>query len=383
MRYLTPLVLAFLIVFHAYAAEPAPDPLRILPTPTGCAVVFDKVSGEYRIDRLVDGGVTVALYNLKLPPQEREAPASCLTRFRISTALNGQGSMVELRPANYEFSSFIRTGSALTIAFEKVVDIGGPPTASEADRTYRIGIGDQLQITVYTHEDLSKKVVVGPDGSIDYPLLGNVKAAGRTVRELQDGLRTDLGKDYIVNPQVSVEIAGYKSKFVFMTGAVKTPGKVALEGGTTLKDALSAAGGLTPEAGYAITVARVTTGSDGLPRDPEKLRFSRSDIESGLANLTLQPSDVVTVSEKDYFYIQGEVRKPGKYGLEPGLTLLQAIAVAEGLTDWADMKEIGVTRKIEGKSERRLANLKNIERQKEPDIALAAGDVIIVKRRIL
>lgn len=383
MKSTTPLVVLFLIVTQGFAAQPPAEPFRVLPTPTGCVIVFDRTGGEYRLDRLVDGGITLALYDLKLSAEEREITGSCLTRFRVSSAYGGQGSAVELRPGSYEFSSLIRSGEGLKIVFEKVVDIGGPPAASEIARTYRIGVGDQIQVTVYTHEDLSKKVTVGPDGTLDYPLLGNVRAAGRTVRELQEDLAEALGKDFIVNPQVSIEIASYKSQFAFVTGPVKSPGKVPLEGSTTLKDALSAVGGLMPEAGYLVTVARTVVGSDGLPRNAEMLRFSRSDIESGRANLALQPNDVITVSEKDYFYIQGEVRKPGRYDLQPGLTLLQAIAVAEGLTDWADMKEIGVTRRIEGRTERRIANLRNIERQKDPDIPLVAGDVIIVPRRFL
>jgi polysaccharide export outer membrane protein len=124
-------------------------------------------------------------------------------------------------------------------------------------------------------------------------------------------------------------------------------------------------------------------GADGLPRDPERLVYSRSDVEAGFANLELKPDDVVTVSEKDYFYIQAEVRKPGKYEIHPGLTLLQAIAVAEGLTDWADKTDIVVIRKQAGKESRQTLNLKKIERQKAPDMPLVAGDIIIVPRRIL
>ena len=92
---------------------------------------------------------------------------------------------------------------------------------------------------------------------------------------------------------------------------------------------------------------------------------------------------VVTVAEKDYFYIQGEVHKPGTYELRPGMTLLQAIAVAEGLTDWADRKDIALNRTVGDRRVRQTVNMKNVERQKEPDVELAGGDIIIVARRFL
>src|SRR5438093_8682559 len=166
-------------------AEPAQDPLRIVPTPTGCAVVLDNVPDEFRIDRLVDGGVTIGLSRTKLSAQERQMEGSCLNRFRISPSYDGQGSTLDLRPAGHEFSSAVRSGQSLKIAFEKVTDLGGP-AASATDRSYRIGVGDQLEITVYNNTDLSKKATVGADGSLEYPLLGSVKAAGRTVREVQE-----------------------------------------------------------------------------------------------------------------------------------------------------------------------------------------------------
>jgi polysaccharide export outer membrane protein len=359
-----------------------PEIFRTIPTPNGCAVVFDHAAADYRLDRLVDGGIVLALNKVRIPAQEREIPGGCPGRIRVSSAFDGQGATIELRPASYEFSSLIRSGESLKLSFEKLTELSGAP-ASGPDESYRIGVGDQVAITVFGNDDLAnKKFVVGADGTIDYPLLGNVQIAGKSPREVQGFLTAALGKEFLVNPQVSVEMVTYKSQFVFVTGAVKTPGKVALQGGTTLKDALSEVGGLTADAGYSIQVARATLGADGIPREPEKRVFSRKDIETGLANLVLKPSDVVTVSEKDFFYIQGEVRKPGKYELKPGLTLMQAIAIAEGLTDWADRGEVRVFRSG-GDQGKLKVSLKNIEKEKTPDVPLSPGDNIIVSRRIL
>ena len=364
------------------AAE-SPEPFRTIATPSGCAIVFDQASDDYRLDRLVDGGIVLGLYKVRLPAQERTVNDGCPGHYRVTSSYDGQGSTIELRPVSYEFSSIIRSGNSIKIAFEKVADLSGTSAAAGPEQSYRIGVGDQVEITVFGNDDLAnKKFIVGADGTIDYPLLGNVQVAGKSPREVQHDLTRALGKEFLVNPQVSVEMVSYKSQFVFVTGAVKTPGKVALQGGTTLKDALAEVGGLTPEAGYSILMARSVTGPDGIARDPERLVFSRTDIETGLANKVLKPGDVITVSEKDYFFIQGEVRKPGKYELKPGLTLMQAIAVAEGLTDWADRKEVKLFRS-EGDQGKRRISLKDIEKEKTPDVTLAPGDNIIVSRRIL
>jgi polysaccharide export outer membrane protein len=372
--------------FGAEAPE-SPQPFRVLPTPGGCAITFDNVPDEYRIDTRADGSLTVTFAKQVFPPQERQLTGACVSSFRVSTPTEGTGSTVALQLEGYELGAVIRSSSGLKIAFEKAVDLStsasGSGSASASDKSYRIGVGDQLEITVYQQPDLTKKIAVGADGTIDYPLLGAVKAAGKSVRGLQEELTADLGKEFIVNPQVTVEVASYKSQFVFVGGQVRNPGKYPLEGGTTLKDAIALAGGLLPEAGYSITVARRSHGPDGTVRDPEKMAYSRGDIESGLANLDLKPNDVVTIAEKDYVYFQGEVHKPGRYELRPGLTLMQAISLAEGLTDWADRKEILLYRKVGTTDSKQTINYKNVEKQKAPDVPLAPGDTVVVSRRVL
>jgi len=373
------LLLASSVALAAEAGE-APQPFRILSTPTGCAITFDNVSDDYRIDTSVDGRVTVTFSKQQFSAQEHQLTDVCLSGFRVTRPSDG-GSAVLLQPEGYDLSAVIRSSGSLKIAFEKAMVLAGG--GGDTDKSYRIGVGDQLEITVYQQPDLSKKIAVGADGTIDYPLLGSVKAAGKSVRVLQEELATSLGKDFIVNPQVSVEVTNYKSQFVFVTGQVRNPGKYPLEGGTTLKDAIALAGGILPEAGYSITVARRTVGPDGTTRDPEKMSYSRNDIESGLANLDLKPSDVVTIAEKDYVYFQGEVHKPGRYELRPGLTLMQAISLAEGLTDWANRKEIALYRKVGSTDSKQTINYKNVEKQKTPDVVLAPGDTVVVSRRSL
>lgn len=379
------LILALLPAVPVLAADSTPDPFHLLATPNGCALVLDKAPDEYRVDALADGGVVIGLMGATLPPQEKDLPGTCVSRFRVWATAGGEGTSLEVRPSGVEFSGVIRSRDRLQVVFAKVTNLGGSSSsvADSASRSYRLGVGDVLKITVYNHEDLTKEATVGADGTIGYSLLGDVLVAGKSASEAQEELTAALAKNYIVNPQVNVEVKTYASQFVYVNGPMKTPGRFPLQGGLTMKDVLSLAGGFSSEAGYAITVARQTHSGSGEERTPESIKFARKDIEFGLANLELQSGDVVTVSEKDYFYIGGEVREPGKYELGSGLTLFRAIQVAKGLTDWADRKRVAVIRDVAGKPVSQTINLRDIERMKGPDVPLVSGDIIHVPRRIL
>jgi polysaccharide export outer membrane protein len=94
----------------------------------------------------------------------------------------------------------------------------------------------------------------------------------------------------------------------------------------------------------------------------------------------LQHGDIVTVVRASYCYVRGEVRSPGRHPIERGMTLMKAITLAGGLTDWAKSKSVQVIhpdQEVGGKT----YNLEHIERGKIPDPLLTGGEVVIVKRR--
>jgi protein involved in polysaccharide export with SLBB domain len=93
--------------------------------------------------------------------------------------------------------------------------------------------------------------------------------------------------------------------------------------------------------------------------------------------------DVLAVQQQNYVSIYGEVRHPNRLILTPGLTLLQSIAMAEGLTEWANKKKIQILRKTSDGTEQVTINLNAVESREAPDPPLKPEDVIIVGRRIL
>ena len=123
--------------------------------------------------------------------------------------------------------------------------------AYPADRTipaaedYRIGPGDELDITVWKNEDLTKMVTVLPDGRISFPLIGQLTAAGKTVEQLSAALRQRLSR-YVPDVELSVIVAKVNSIFIYVIGRVNNPGRFELNTNVSAMQALAMAGGLNP-----------------------------------------------------------------------------------------------------------------------------------------
>ena len=222
---------------------------------------------------------------------------------------------------------------------------GAAPSAS----SYAIGPQDQLSITVSDEPELTGKFRVDNDGTFNFPYLGRVDAAGKSLAELQTLLTKQLENGYLRNPQVRVEVDQYKSQSVFVSGEVRAPGKITMSGSTmTLLEALAQAGSPTPNASGEVVITRRSASST----KGEEIRLNRTDIETGRTGQTflLRDGDVIFVPKAQTFYISGMVRNPGSYVLEPGMTVQQAIALAGGLTERGSDRGIVATRLTEGRS---------------------------------
>ncbi len=291
------------------------------------------------------------------------------------------GLRVRLVLAGGTLSRIDQSAQTLTLRFRESDRAPGDVNGLEGQE-YKIGVGDKLEIAVFGHDDLSKVVEVRGDGTINYPLIGDLQVKGKSVAEVDDQVTRILGKDYLVDPQVSVDIREYQSQWVTVIGEIRNPGRFVLRRNMRLIDVLAEAGGITKEAGSEILVTRRAESGDTrqIVLDRERL-FSRDNEET---NILLSHMDIVTVGEKKIFYIRGEVTKPGSYFLESGVTLMQAISVAGGLTPFANRKEVQLIRSgSDGKvSDKTIVNLKAVEEGKKRDVPLLPNDVIIVPRRI-
>jgi polysaccharide export outer membrane protein len=225
-----------------------------------------------------------------------------------------------------------------------------PKPDARADQTarYTLGPQDQLKITVFDEPDLTNIYRIDSDGFITFPMINRVAASGLTPAELQDRIRSLLAKDYIKNPQVRVEVEGYKSQSVIVGGEVRAPGKIPMTGTMTLIEALAAAGSPTSSAASEVMVSRQKKNADGTSsgNDVEIIRVNLKDIQLGRAgrDLQLQDGDIINVPKAQTLYVTGAVRNQGAIIFEPGMTVQQAIALAGGLTDRGSDRRIKADR---------------------------------------
>ena len=141
-----------------------------------------------------------------------------------------------------------KTILALTLA----LSLQGLAAASAADNDYIMCPGDQLQVVVYRHTDISSPLnstpyIVRPDGKVTFPLIGDIDVTGKTVTEFTRQLEASLA-EYLVRPQVSVNILKLGTTRVYVLGEVKKPGLYELEKSHRVLDALGKAEGFTEKA---------------------------------------------------------------------------------------------------------------------------------------
>ena len=192
-----------------------------------------------------------------------------------------------------------------------------------------LGTGDEIEITVYRHDDLNRKIRVPPEGKNTLPLIGEIQTKGVSIHQLSEKIKE--GYDvYIENPQVTVEIASYKGQKIFVLGEVNNPGVYQFDPPTTVLEAVSKAGGFTLD-GKDNSVVLIRGGAS----NPE---IKKLDLESALdkgevsQNMCLQTGDVVFVprtfiANVDRFFSHFEKI------IRPILFMEQAIIVAPRVED--------------------------------------------------
>ncbi|MEP6602087.1 MAG: polysaccharide biosynthesis/export family protein [Nitrospirota bacterium] len=184
----------------------------------------------------------------------------------------------------------VMAGSSLLLAPDD--SRGAQDTLPSIDPGYRLGAEDVMLVSVWKDEQLTREVVVRPDGVFSFPLVGDVQAEDRTVEEIRADLVKRLTK-YIPNPNVSVAVTKVLSYKIYVVGRVNKPGEYLIGHYTDVLQALSLAGGLTPFAAENdIKVIRRVKGEKVV------FLFRYGDMRKGNAleqNILLQRGDVVMV----------------------------------------------------------------------------------------
>lgn len=214
---------------------------------------------------------------------------------------------------------------------------------------YQVGEGDVLMVKVYDHPDLTTTVRVSGDGTVLFPLVGQLEIMGLTVNKVSEKLGVALADGYIVNPQVSVFVQEFRSRKVVIMGQIGRPGLYELSGPTSLLELISKAGGLAKDAGARATIHRHNP--DGKEEVIQvNLKRLLEDGDSSLDQLLVN-DDNIFIAQAGMVYITGEVRKPDSYKAEKGLTVIMAVTEAGGFTNLAAKSRVKIIRKVDGQEE--------------------------------
>ncbi len=257
------------------------------------------------------------------------------------------------------------------------VPVGGMPASAVAMGgtdllQYPIGARDTLAVEVYDEKSLSGTFVVDDGGTVDLPLLGRVHVTGMTLPEIDELLTRMLGREYLVNPQVTVRISSFGSKPVQILGGVGKPGTYYLAGPTTLLDVLTLAGGIKDTAAVEIRVQRPSLGGEPMVTSLDGL------VAYGRGNVALEAGDIIYVPPGPVIYVSGEVGKPGTVPFQEGLLVMEAINRAGGANDQANLRKVYLLRE----GERTRINAKNVLKGRAADTEVRPDDHVYVSESV-
>jgi len=169
--------------------------------------------------------------------------------------------------------------------------------AKPVSKEFLLGPEDVLEVTVWRNQDLSRSVVVRPDGKISLPLVGDVQASGLSASQVAEKIAARL-TEFKENPNVSVSVREVNSYFVYVLGEVQRPGKYPVKSYATVLQGVSLAGGFTNFAAKnRMAVLRTVTKSSGdqhqirIPVPYDELVSGRGEIE----NFILKSGDTIVV----------------------------------------------------------------------------------------
>lgn len=165
--------------------------------------------------------------------------------------------------------------------------------AQAPDRdNYQLGPEDVIDVAVWKEPELTKQIVIRPDGKISFPLIGEIQAAGKTVRQLREGISERLEK-YVTEAQVTVILLKAQHYRIYVLGKVNKPGEFVVARPATVMQALAMAGGLTPFAspGKIVILRRNGDKEQVFPFDYKAVAKGQSLDQ----NRILLPGDVVVV----------------------------------------------------------------------------------------
>lgn len=272
--------------------------------------------------------------------------------------------------------------------------------ACSKDRTttgYLLGVRDVINVMVLAggQKEVEARLEILDQGTVNVPFMGNVKARGLTVRELEKNIYTLLERDFFVDPQVHITVEEYHSLNYFIAGAVKTPGMYELNFVPSLMDLIVKAGGVEEGRGniaYVLrdaalaSMSKQAIESEISKKEPIKIDLMKLLDQGDMSeNIMLSSGDTVYVplgkvlnQARSKIYVQGQVKMPGVFDSQPGMTALSACILAGGFSKYAAPGRTRIVRNGGQHPKTIKIDLDKVIDGQIPDIPLVPGDRINV-----
>lgn len=229
-----------------------------------------------------------------------------------------------------------------------------PPSGPESSRKleYQLGAGDSIRVVVFQNVDLTTEARVTENGTISFPLIGEVRIGGMTIPTAEQTIAKAL-KDggFIQQPQVNIVLLLIRGYQVAVLGQVNRPGRFPLDTlNVRVSEMIAIAGGITVATGADIAV--LTGTREGKPFRKE-IDIASLFVDNKLQDdIVVANGDVIYVQRAPMFYIYGEVQRPGSYRVERNMTVRQALAQGGGPTvrgteRWLRLHRRGADGKVE------------------------------------
>jgi polysaccharide export outer membrane protein len=250
------------------------------------------------------------------------------------------------------------------------------PVSGPVAHPLQVSTGDLLDVNVFDTPEFSAKLRVDEHGMVTLPLGGVLSVSGLTAEQVGAAIEARFREtDILKDPHVSVTVLEFATQGVTVLGEVKNPGVYPLLGGHEVLDLISAAGGLTTSAGRTVTVTHRDDAGH-----PVTVSLDTKLGNDAAFSVDIRPGDTVVVSHAGTIYVLGDVGKPGGFLIANNdrLTVLQAIALAQGTNHTASLNNTKLIRKTSNGHEELPIPLKKILADQVPDQLLADGDILFV-----
>ncbi|MFL6426997.1 MAG: polysaccharide biosynthesis/export family protein [Acidobacteriaceae bacterium] len=249
--------------------------------------------------------------------------------------------------------------------------------------TTQITEGDLLDIVIFETPELSGRFRVNLKGDILLPLAGTLHVAGLTLAEITDAV-TQRYKDakILVAPEVTVFVAEFTRRAITISGEVRSPGVYSIAAPRTLADTIAMAGGLNESASRTVSVVHASGPKQIIHVTLNVGAQTPESIEEG--QMEILPGDRIFVARSGVVYLVGELLRPGGYQVEHNnrLTLLEALALAGGVTRTAKASQSRLIRRSPTGREEMTVDLQKVLYGGGPDMLLTDGDIVFVPTSI-